>query len=89
MSRNANKKTLLAEVKKYIGRRSQWYRGVYDRSVLPDGGINFGSEEYVKEKARKFNAVICPYGTPAGDGVRCGVDCTLCLREQYVLFYKH
>lgn len=59
------------------------------RSVLPDGGINFGSEEYVKEKARKFNAVICPYGTPAGDGVRCGVDCTLCLKEKYVLFYKH
>ena len=30
MSRNANKKTILAEVKKYIGRRSQWDRGVYE-----------------------------------------------------------
>lgn len=30
MTRNANKKTLLTEVKKYIGRRSQWERGVYE-----------------------------------------------------------
>lgn len=30
MARNANKKTLLAEVKKRIGRRSQWDRGVYE-----------------------------------------------------------
>lgn len=30
MARNANKKTLLAAVKKNIGRRSQWNRGVCD-----------------------------------------------------------
>lgn len=30
MARNANKKTLLAEVKKYIGRRSQRNRGIYE-----------------------------------------------------------
>lgn len=30
MTRNANKKTILAEAKKRIGRRSQWDRGVYE-----------------------------------------------------------
>lgn len=30
MARNANKKTLLAEVKKSYSRRSQWERGVYE-----------------------------------------------------------
>lgn len=30
MSRNANKKALISEAKKYIGRRSQWNRGVYE-----------------------------------------------------------
>lgn len=30
MTRNANKKTLLAEVKKSYSRRSQWDRGVYE-----------------------------------------------------------
>lgn len=36
MARNANKKTLIAEVKKYIGRRSQWNRGVseYAREIV-------------------------------------------------------
>lgn len=30
MARNASKKTLLAEVKKHIGRRSQWNLGVFE-----------------------------------------------------------
>lgn len=30
MARNANKKTILVEAKKHIGRRSQWNRGVYE-----------------------------------------------------------
>lgn len=30
MVRNANKKTILAEAKKRIGRRSQWNRGVFE-----------------------------------------------------------
>lgn len=32
------------------------------RSVLPDGSVNFGSYEYVHEKAARFGIPVCPYG---------------------------
>lgn len=56
-------------------------------SLLPDGTINYGSEDYIKEKAKKFHAVICPYQNK-GQKV-CGSKCDICFQEEYVLFKKH
>lgn len=57
-------------------------------SILPDKGLNFGSEKYIQEKTREFNIPICPYGRTVHK-VKCGENCTLCMYEPYVLFKQH
>lgn len=56
-------------------------------SVLPDGSINFGNEEYCTEKATKFNYIICP--NRKGHKVHCGTECTACMRNHNVVFLQH
>lgn len=58
-------------------------------SVLPDGDINFGSLEYVKEKSAKFGIPICPVGVTEGKDFKCGESCTLCMNHKQVLFLQH
>ena len=56
------------------------------KSVLPDGSINFGSEDYILEKSKKFNIPICPYSRDLNNG--CG-KCTICAFSPYVLIKEH
>lgn len=58
-------------------------------SVLPDGSINFGTLEYIQEKAARFGAHICPYGIEDKAPVHCGGSCTLCMHARYVCFKEH
>lgn len=59
------------------------------QSVLPDGDINFGDIEYIKEKSVKYGIPICPVGITKGKGFKCGTDCTLCMHHDQVLFLQH
>jgi hypothetical protein len=57
-------------------------------SLLPDGSLNYGSQEYVTGKLKQFKdygAVQCPYQTQKV----CGVKCKICLSKKYVLFTIH
>lgn len=56
-------------------------------SILPDGSINYGSQEYVEEKAKKFDFPICPFNAK-DDKTKCG-KCTICMHCKNVLFYQH
>ena len=56
-------------------------------SILPDGSLNYGSEAYIKDKADKYNITICDV-TMSGTG-QCGLTCTHCMTNKYVLFKKH
>ena len=55
-------------------------------SVLPDGSINYGSKEYILEKAKKFNIPICPFKKELNNG--CG-KCTLCAFNSHILIEEH
>ena len=57
-------------------------------SMLPDGSINFGSLEYIREKAKQFKAAICPYGI-SKHAVHCGKECSACLTKKNVVFLVH
>lgn len=57
-------------------------------SVLPDGHLNFGPIGYVARKASEFNISICPV-TAGHKHIKCGLNCSKCLTEQYMLFVKH
>ena len=61
------------------------------RSILPDGSINYGPEDYVKAKAKEFNATICPYraGMKKENKPHCGRSCFKCVSNQLVLFVQH
>ena len=56
-------------------------------SILPDGSINYGSKEYVIEKAKKYGFPICPFNAK-DDKTKCG-NCTICMYSKHVLFYQH
>ena len=56
-------------------------------SILPDGSLNYGSEDYVKSKAAIYNIPICDV-TMSGSG-QCGLTCSHCMNNKYVLFKKH
>jgi len=58
-------------------------------SVLPDGDINFGDLEYIKDKSAKYGIPICPVGVTKGKEFKCGESCTLCMNCKQVLFLKH
>lgn len=54
-------------------------------SILPNGGVNFGSLEYCKTMSYIYNIPICP----AYLGKQCMVDCDICLKCKHVLFVQH
>ena len=56
-------------------------------SVLPDGSINFGDDNFITEKKEKYGYPVCP--VTLGEGVKCGSDCKLCQDVSHVLFKKH
>jgi hypothetical protein len=57
-------------------------------SILPDGSMNFGKENVVRDKAILFNADICP--CRRGQSSRtCMVSCTQCLTAKKMLFIAH
>lgn len=60
-------------------------------SLLPDGSLNYGSMEYIQDKARRYHAFICPSGfVDLEKGSKlCGTICTACQHEKYVVFLKH
>lgn len=58
-------------------------------SVLPDGSVNFGSLEYIRDRIRKFGGYLCPYGIPGAKDMKCGVDCKLCINNNRVYFKAH
>jgi len=62
-------------------------------SVLPDGSLNYGDAEYVRKKAKEFHAVICPVTAETHHGkkpqIKCGLDCTACIKKRFVVFYQH
>ena len=61
------------------------------RSILPDGSKNYGPEEEIKAKARKFNFPVCPYrkGMNAENMPHCGGTCEICLNSPIVGFVEH
>jgi hypothetical protein len=59
------------------------------KSILPNGNLNFGSLSYIHKMAKKYHATICPYGIKGNTKIKCGKDCTACLRKEHVLFLMH
>lgn len=61
------------------------------RSILPDGSKNYGPEEEIKEKARKFDFPVCPYrkNMTAENMPHCGGSCEICLHSPVVGFVEH
>lgn len=57
-------------------------------SILPGNELNYGSKEYVIKLAKKYHAVICPYGKTK-QKFKCGDECKACQRKQRVVFIKH
>jgi len=57
-------------------------------SLLPDGNLNFGSLEYVKEKSKQFNIPVCPV-TLKVNSASCGKTCRLCQTKKNMLFVIH
>lgn len=57
-------------------------------SLLPDGSVNFGSLDYIKEKQEKFYLCICPV-TCGIEDAECMRTCTNCLTERWMLFKEH
>lgn len=58
-------------------------------SLLPNGNVNFNTIENIKkiwDKDKTYK--ICPV-TLGNKTVKCGIDCTLCMRESKLLFVKH
>ena len=59
-------------------------------SILPDGDINYGSHEFVHEKAEKYGYPICPATDHTlTKSTVCGKTCKLCQYLNHVLFYQH
>lgn len=57
------------------------------KSILPDGDLNFGDENYIKIKHEKFGYPICPsYGS---SNKKTCYQCKICFRNPYVLIPKH
>lgn len=67
------------------------------KSILPNGGLNFGSFEYVKAMHEKYNIPVCSYGLTTEEkkalgidhDMHCGFNCCVCLESEYVLFKEH
>jgi hypothetical protein len=57
-------------------------------SILPDGTLNFGKEDVMTEKAKLFNATICPCRRGMSDKV-CMLECRNCLTDKCVVFIQH
>lgn len=57
-------------------------------SIMPDGKVNFGSKEEVIKMAKKYHAVICPYGK-AKQKFTCGLECKACIKRDKVVFIQH
>jgi hypothetical protein len=55
-------------------------------SLLPDGRINFGKEDFINE-CRNNGYEVCP--CEKGKHITCMEDCTKCLTEKYVVFHIH
>jgi len=58
-------------------------------SILPDGSMNFGKENVVRDKAILFNADICPCRKGQADQKICMSLCKTCLSAQRVVFVAH
>lgn len=57
-------------------------------SLLPDGSINFGNDEYLASKKETFPTIpICP--VTLGKDTECMRGCTKCLGCRYVMFKQH
>ncbi|MFC2165621.1 hypothetical protein ACFLT2_11575 [Acidobacteriota bacterium] len=57
---------------------------------LIDGRVNFGSMDYCLEMVKKHNAFLCPcYQDRDGFKVKCGLDCTYCIKGNKPVFKVH
>lgn len=57
-------------------------------SLLPDGSINFGKDDYLNAKHDKYPTIpICP--VMLGKDTECMRGCTKCLGCRYVMFKQH
>jgi len=57
---------------------------------LIDGRVNFGSMDYCLEMVKKHNAFLCPcYQDKEGFKVKCGIDCTYCIKGNKPVFMVH
>lgn len=60
------------------------------KSHLPNGDVNFDDEATIKEKCKKYNVPLCPYGVDGQtEMVHCGTQCTTCMNSDCVGFVKH
>lgn len=54
---------------------------------LINGKLNYGSQKYCHMLKSRYNAFICPCGI--NKEVKCGIDCTYCVKGKKVCFLKH
>ena len=57
-------------------------------SLLPNGNINYGKLDYVKEQSKANSVKVCPVTLGVKTAI-CGKTCKLCQHESYMLFVIH
>ena len=66
-------------------------------SFLPNGGLNYGSIEYILDAYNNFHFPVCSYGMTKEEkalfGIKknliCGKNCFICIKQEHVLIKEH